>query len=75
MNKTPPDSYVIDIRAEHTDNSPVAKGFVKGISNTEIIKRYRDYKERYKITKTNTPIEPNTTALLKFVRIVNTSAI
>ena len=53
MDKTPPDSYVINIRAEHTDNSPVAKGFVKGISNKKIIKRYRDYKERYKITKTN----------------------
>ena len=53
MDKTPPDSYVINIRAEHTDNSPVAEGFVKGISNTEIIKRYRNYKERYKITKTN----------------------
>ena len=53
MDKTPPDSYVINIRAEHTDNSPVAEGFVEGISNKEIIRRYRDYENRYKITKTN----------------------
>ena len=51
MDKTPPDSYVINIRAEHTDNSPVAKGFVEGISNKEIIKRYRDYENRYKTNK------------------------
>ena len=52
MDKTP-DSYVINIRAEHTDNSPVAEDFVEGISNTKIIMRYRDYENRYKITKTN----------------------
>lgn len=52
MDKTPPDSYVINIRAEHTDNSPVPEDFVEGISNTKIIMRYRDYENRYKITKT-----------------------
>ena len=51
MNKTLPDSYVIDIRAEHTDDSPVPEGFVEGILNKKIIKRYRDYENRYKTNK------------------------
>jgi hypothetical protein len=53
MDKTPPDSYVIDISDEHTDDSPVPEGFVKGISNEEIINRYRYYENRYKTAKKN----------------------
>lgn len=52
MYKTP-DSYVIEISDEHTDNSPVAERVVEGISNTKIISRYRDYENRYKTNKTN----------------------
>ena len=51
MSKTP-DSHVIEISDEHTDDSPIAKDLVKGISNEEIITRYRAYENRYKTNKT-----------------------
>ena len=45
-----PDSYAIDIKDdENTD--PITSNIVTGISNIEIIRRYRDYESRY----TNNP--------------------
>ena len=45
-----PDSYVIDIKDDE-NTAPITINIVTGISNTEIIRRYRDYESRY----TNNP--------------------
>lgn len=45
-----PDSYVIDIKDDE-NTAPITSNIVTGISNAEIIGRYRDYESRY----TNSP--------------------
>lgn len=42
-----PDSYIIDIKDDE-NTVPITSNIVTGISNAEIINRYRDYKSRYK---------------------------
>jgi len=45
-----PDSYIIDIKDDE-NTAPITRNIVTGISNAEIISRYRDYESRY----TNNP--------------------
>lgn len=45
-----PDSYIIYIKDDE-NTSPITSNIVTGISNTEIISRYREYESRY----TNNP--------------------
>lgn len=45
-----PDSYIIDIKDDE-NTAPITSNIVTGISNAEIISRYRDYESRY----TNNP--------------------
>jgi hypothetical protein len=45
-----PDSYIIDIKDDE-NTAPITRNIVTGISNAEIIRRYRDYESRY----TNNP--------------------
>jgi hypothetical protein len=42
-----PDSYIIDIKDDE-NTVPITSNIVTGISNAEIINRYRDYESRYK---------------------------
>lgn len=47
-----PDSYVIDIKDDE-NTAPITSNIVTGISNAEIIRRYRDYESRYKNNPTS----------------------
>ena len=47
-----PDSYAIDIKDDE-NTAPITSNIVTGISNAEIIRRYRDYESRYKNNPTS----------------------
>lgn len=46
------DSYAIDIKDDE-NTAPITSNIVTGISNAEIIRRYRDYESRYKNNPTS----------------------